>query len=186
MSKPGYKEEEREHVLTPEQAIQYAVRSIEELRLAEQPHCGLLQSPDRQILGPMLASDEPEEDNPQHHPKYYIVPVGIKNERAESGVPLVRHSILIDAYTGEFEELTTFGKPVTYLDAGSALKVVAAALRVTPEELRTAEVTMMFQPGEITYLRAYPFWRVTVGERTYYVDQTGKMFDKLSPGVPGN
>jgi len=177
---------ESPHVLTAEEAKKRATDSIEELQLAEEPGYGLLSDPNLEISAPLLTTDKPDRKSPIQTPQFYIVPFGIKNERTESGAPLVRLCILIDAYTGEFEEMTAFDKPVVYLTNQQAVNVVAAALNVAPAELHDAVVTLMFQSSEISHVRAYPFWRVTVKDRSYYVDQKGKLYGSLFRGRPGN
>ena len=99
---------------------------------------------------------------------------------------LVRVCILVDAYTGEFEEVTAFDEPVVYLTGQQAVNVVAAALNAAPEEFHDAVATLIFQSSEISHVRAYPFWRITVKDRSYYVDQKGKLYGSLLPGRPGN
>jgi hypothetical protein len=44
----------------------------------------------------------------------------------------------------------------------------------------------MFAPGDISHIRAYPFWEVRVGRRTLYVDQLGKLYGKFLPSIPGD
>jgi len=44
----------------------------------------------------------------------------------------------------------------------------------------------MFQPSEITHIRAYPFWKVAVKERVLYVDQLGKLYKTIEPARPGD
>ena len=48
------------------------------------------------------------------------------------------------------------------------------------------EATLTFQPGDITHIRTYPFWQVTVGKRKVYVDQLGKLYGKFLPSIPGD
>jgi len=177
---------ESPHVLTAEEAKKRATDSIEELQLAEEPGYGLLSDPNLEISAPLLTTDKPDRKSPIQTPQFYIVPFGIKNERTESGAPLVRLCILIDAYTGEFEEMTAFDKPVVYLTNQQAVNVVAAALNVAPAELRDAVVTLMFQSSEISHVRAYPFCRVTVKDRSYYVDLRGKLYGSLFRGRTGH
>jgi hypothetical protein len=177
---------ESPQVLTPVDAKKRATDSIEELQLAEEPGYGLLSDPNLEMLDPLLTIDKPDRESPDQTPQFYIVPFGIKNERTESGTPLVRLCILIDAYTGDFEEMTAFDEPVVYLTSQQAVNVVAAALNVASAELHDAVVTLMFQSSEISHVRAYPFWRVTVKDRSYYVDQKGKLYGSLLPGRPGN
>lgn len=177
---------ESRHVLTAEEAKKRATDSIAELQLEEEPGYSLLNDPNLEISDPLLTTDKPDRESPDQNPQFYIVPFGIKNERTESGAPLVRLCILIDASTGEFEEMTAFDKPVVYLTNQQAVNVVAAALNVAPAELHDAVVTLMFQSSEISHVRAYPFWRVTVKDRAYYVDQKGKLYGSLFRGRPGN
>lgn len=177
---------ESRDVLTAEEAKKRAMDSIAELQLAEEPGYGLLSDPNLEISDPLLTIDKPDRQSPDHTPQFYIVPFGIKNERTESGAPLVRLCILIDAYTGEFEEMTAFDKPVVYLTIQQAINVVAAALNVAPADLHDADVTLMFQSSEISHVRAYPFWRVVIKDRSYYVDQKGKLYLRLFRGRPGN
>jgi hypothetical protein len=95
-------------------------------------------------------------------------------------------SVLVNGFTGAFEEVAAFGQPIRYLTRDEALDVVAAALHTTRRELRGADAALMFQPSDITHVRAYPFWRVTVGRRTVYVDQLGQLYGKLLPSIPGD
>ena len=44
----------------------------------------------------------------------------------------------------------------------------------------------MFQPSDITHVRTYPFWKITVGKRVMYVDQLGKLYGKLLESIPGD
>jgi len=177
---------ENGHVLTAEEAKKFATVSIKKLQLAKEPGYGILSDPSLEISDPLLTTDKPHRESSDETPQFYIVPFGIKNERTESGAPLVRLCILIDAYTGEFEEMTAFDKPVVYLTNQQAVNVVAAALNVAPAELHDADVTLMFQSSEISHVRAYPFWRVIVKDRSYYVDQKGKLYGSLFRGRPGN
>ena len=79
-----------------------------------------------------------------------------------------------------------FGQPLKHITEQEARNVVAAALKVAPNRLRDADMTLMFQPGDITHVRTYPFWKIQVGERTLYVDQLGNLYGKLLPAIPGD
>jgi hypothetical protein len=172
--------------VTPQQAIESATRGISELELEEQPQCSLLFHSDRVMLQPLLVREGRESDSSLAVPHFYIIPFAINNERTELDLPLVRLCILVDARTAEFQEVTIFDEPVTYLPQEAAVRVVASALHVAPEELNDADVSIMFQPGEISYIRAYPFWSVIWKGRSYYVDQAGKLYGRLAPGAPGS
>jgi hypothetical protein len=183
-------------LLTPAQAVAAARRWIEEHRLGEMPKYGLLARKGVEVLTPLLVREEPPIRPVGQHarsrtkartakvPHYYIVPFGVRGERSEGGSPLARVCVLVNGYTGAFEEVTSFGQPLKHLTEQEALNVVAAALRVA--RLRGADATLMFQPGDITHVRTYPFWRVQVGQRILYVDQLGKLYGKLLPAIPGD
>ena len=64
--------------------------------------------------------------------------------------------------------------------------MVGSALHRESTELKKARMTLIFQPGDITHIRAYPFWQVNLGNRTVYVDQLGKLYGKFLPSVPGD
>jgi hypothetical protein len=172
--------------LSPSRAIEAARKSITELKLAEQPRYGLLAHRDVQPLEPMVVRDQPPSSRARNVPHYYIVPFGFKQEAHEGGSGLARLCVLVNAYTGAFEEITAFGSPIRYLSSEEALGVVGAALHASPKQLRSAETTLMFQPSDITHVRTYPFWRVRLGRRTVYVDQLGKLYGKLLPSIPGD
>jgi len=94
--------------------------------------------------------------------------------------------VLVNAYTGALEEITTFGAPIRYLSQQEAFDVVASALRVGRSRLKAAEATLMFAPGDITHIRAYPYWRIRVGRRSLYVDQLGKLYGNFLVSIPGD
>ena len=173
-------------LLSPSQAIEAARKWITEMKLGEQSRYSLLSRRDVQPLEPMVVQDQPPRSRARNVPHYYIVPFGFKGEVHERGTGLARVCVLVNAYTGAFEEVTAFGSPIRYLPREDALGVVAAALHTSPEQLRDAETTLMFQPSDITHVRTYPFWRVRVGRRTVYVDQLGQLYGKLLPSIPGD
>jgi Papain-like cysteine protease AvrRpt2 len=172
-------------LLSASQAIEAARRSIAELKLAEQGRYSLLARPDVEPLEPMVVRDQPPGSRARNVPHYYIVPFGFEEERHEGGSRLARVCVLVNAYSGAFEEVTAFGRPIRYLTEQEALRVVASALHTSAERLE-AEATLMFEPSDITHVRTYPFWRIKIGRRTYYVDQLGQLYGKLLPSVPGD
>lgn len=185
-------------LLKPEQAVAAARKWIDEHRLGEMPKYSLLARRDVEALTPLLVREEPPirplgerggsraRSRGAKVPHYYIVPFGIVAERADAGSALARVCVLVNAYTGALEDVSAFGRSVKHLTEAEALGVVAAALKVAPKRLRDVEATLMFQPGDITHVRTYPFWRVRVGDRTVYVDQLGTLYGKLLPAIPGD
>jgi hypothetical protein len=175
-----------EKMLSAAQALEHAKKWISELKLAEQSKYSLLGHKDVEALEPMLVRDEMPGSRKKNVPHYYIVPFGDKSESQERGARIVRICVLVNAYSGHFEEVTAFGKPVRYFSKEEALDVVAGAMRVDRKKLKEAETTLVFQPSDITHVRVWPFWQVKIGRRTVYVDQTGKLYGKLLPSQPGD
>jgi hypothetical protein len=190
--------------LTPQEAVEFARRGVAELRLEEQSRYSLLSRDDVVPMEPMLVREEPppapakgrameswarseiRRGRARNVPAYYIVPFGFEREFGQGGSRLARVCVLVNAFTGRVEEVTAFGTPVRYLTAEEAFDVVASALHAERRELDDAEVTLMFQPSDISHIRAYPFWRIATRRRTFYVDQLGKLYGKLLLSVPGD
>jgi hypothetical protein len=172
-------------MITPEQAIKSANKAIADLNLAKQTRYKMLGGAGVTNLVPILVREEKPGSKIKDVSQYYIVPfstsAGAKSKTQTSGV-----SVLIDAVSGMYKEATVFGKAVHYLTAQEVLKIVATAMRKKPEDLKEAEIYMMFQPSEITHIRSWPFWRVKIGTRIVYVDQLGQMFSKIRPSIPGD
>jgi hypothetical protein len=173
-------------LLSPEEALEKAHGIIEERKLAEHPQYALLAREDVAASTPMLVREELADSKARNVPHYYIVGYGLRGEAAERGDRLIRTVVLVNAYTGAMEEVTTFGRPIRYLPEEEARAIVARALHQEPARLNDAPATLMFQYGDITHIRSYPFWRVTVGRRNYYVDQLGQFYGRLVPAVPGD
>ena len=45
---------------------------------------------------------------------------------------------------------------------------------------------MVFEAGEITHVRLYPFWRVELDKKTLFVDQLGRVYGRFMPAIPGD
>jgi len=171
--------------LTSDEAIEAAERAIQQNGMLEWPQCAILRNPKIRPQTPMFTRESSEEDGvPDTHS--FIVPYGLEGERSPSGVPITRLCILIEAVAGEFEEVATFGKPVTYLQKEAAIGIVSSALRASEGQLHVTDASLMFQSSEITHLRVYPFWRVVVNERAHYVDQEGRLYDEIPRSRSGS
>ncbi len=171
-------------LLDKEKAIEAARQSIAANNMAEWPQCVLLKNPQLVVQHPFLVQDRGDEDS--EISKYtWVVPYGIEGDKNEDSVPFARLCILVDGATGEFEEVTVFGKPVPYLAKAKAVEVVATALHLQDLILVTGS-ELMFEPSEITTSRAYPFWKMVVARREYFVDQAGKFYDHISKGKGGS
>jgi len=173
-------------LLPANQAVAHAKRWIAELKLGRQSKYSLLAHQDAGHMEPMIVREELPKSRAKSVPHYYIVPFGFRKEVGERGTRLARVCVLVNAFTGQLEEVTAFGEPVRFLRKEEALDVVASALQIGRRQLRGAEAILMFQPSDITHVRTFPFWRVRVGKRTVYVDQLGKLYGKLLPSIPGD
>lgn len=173
-------------LLSPKAAVEYATKWVAEFDLERHSQHVLLGRKDVTAAEPLLVREEPARKGASRIPHYYIVPFGFRQEIAEGRAPLARASVLVNAFTGDFEELTAFGRPIRYLPKEEALAIATAAMQGDAKELKRAEATLAFRPGDITHIRAYPFWQITVGNRTVYVDQLGKFYGKFLPAIPGD
>lgn len=182
-----------DRTISPEEAIKYAEIAIRELRLGEKTPHTILRRKGISFLPPILVREEIKPGlEKEKVPYYYIVPFGFERETGQCGMRLARLCVIVNAFTGHFEEITTFGKPVRYLPEKEAIDIVAKALNLKKEEIekmldeKIIQTTMMFQPSEITHIRTYPFWKVTVKEKVLYVDQLGKLYKTIEPARPGD
>jgi len=166
-------------------AIKRATQIVSELKPEQQPRHGVFVR-HAEPLEPLLVREDAPGGRARRVPYYYIVPFGLAGELSERGFRQVRGAVLLNAYTGALEEISTFGTPITYLREDEALNIVASALRIGRDRLTTAQATLMFAPGDITHIRAYPFWRIRIGRRTLFVDQQGKLYGKFLTSVPGD
>lgn len=171
-----------EKLLSPVQAVEYAKKWIAKMDLAKQSKYKLLGRRDAINLNPLLVCDRIPNSKDKNDPYYYIVPFGLKRDKTQ----VARVCLLVNAYTGNFEEVTVFGNPMRYLLEEEALKIVADAMRLDQKKLRDVSLRLMFLPGDITHVRTWPFWEVKISDRIVYVDQLGKLYGKLLPSIPGD
>lgn len=172
-------------IIKPEKAQRLAQQWLRQLRSDKQEKYAFLNREDVHPMEPMLVR-EGASRRAKRVPQYYIVPFALRNEFSERGSQMARACVLLNAYTGAFEEVTTFGRSIRYLTREEALAVVASALQKDVRELEKVDAALMFEAGDITHIRSYPFWRIDVGQRTLYVDQLGKLYGKLLPAIPGD
>ena len=165
-------------VISPAEAGAKAEAIIRETGMKEWPQCQLLNDPNVERRLAFRVEEETRTEGGAAK-QTYIVPYGIKDEHDDEGTPLTRMCILLDGTTGKFEEETTFGEPITYLSQEKAIGIVAHALGLQAMGTNSFDATLMFDPGPISHVRAYPFWKVVVSGHDYYVDQTGKFYDEL-------
>lgn len=177
-----------EKIIKPDEAVNYAMRWIAELQLGRK--YPVLQKEGMTHLQPILVHQQfpgpkagPTRGQKEitFYPSYYIVPFGFENEEG-----FVRVSIIVNAYTGKFEEIGAFGRPVQYLPEKKAIDIAAKAMRLTREEMMEVKARMIFQPSELTHIRTYPFWEIAVKERFLYIDQLGAVYRVIKPSMRGD
>ena len=177
-----------EEILETKLVEEFVYRLIEELELAKKPQCLILGRKGIRHLQPILVYEEVK----GLVPSYYLVPFGLEKETGPCDEPVARLGIIINAYTGQFEEIGAFGKPVSYLPEMAAIKIAAKALALPDDQIdkmvseREISATMMFQHSELTHIRIYPFWKITIKDKTLYVDQLGKLYNTIVPSRPGD
>jgi hypothetical protein len=173
-------------VIPPGKAVRLVKNWIKEGKIPNKQQHALLARKDLVILEPIIVAEHvvsPEKSKIE--PRYYIVPLGLERERDENEPVMARISIIVNAFTGEFEEITSFGRPVKYLREKEAVSVAAKALGVKRMQ-KEVKASLEFKPSDITHIRAYPFWKITIGERTVYVDQIGMVYARIKISVPGD
>jgi hypothetical protein len=119
---------------------------------------------------------------------YYMVPFGYREGRLSQG------ALLVNAYSGEFEEIGVFQRPITYLDRERAIGL-GLCFSCTGDEKRRAEAQerremanaeLIFRTSAQTQSRFMPVWRVQVRDRVVYVTQQERVFVELMPMQPGD
>ena len=175
-------------IIPPEEAIKYAKKWIDELELSKKLQYTILEERGVSNLQPMLVREEikPGLEKGKEVPYYYIVPFGFEYEIGDYGIGLARVCVIVNAYTGRFEEIGAFGKPVRYILKEEVIDIIASYLALKREEIEKLKPILMFQPSDITHIRLYPFWRIMVADRVLYVDQMGKVYKVITPSVPGD
>ena len=175
-------------IISPEEAIKYAKNWIDELELSKKLQYTILEEREVINLQPMLVREEikPGLEKEKEVPYYYLIPFGFEHEIGDYGIGLARVCVIINAYTGRFEEIGAFGKPVRYILKEEVIDIIASYLALKREEIEKLKPTLMFQPSDITHIRLYPFWRIMVADRVLYVDQMGKVYKDITPSVPGD
>jgi hypothetical protein len=173
-------------IITPEKAVELVKKWVKENRIPNKQQHALLTRKDLITLEPVLVTEHSlAAEKPKTNPRYYVVPLGLKREKSENEPILARMSVIVNAFTGEFEEITTFGRAVRYLREKEAIAIAIKAMGLAqiPQELKAE---LMFMPSDITHIRAYPFWIITAKNLTVYVDQLGAVYGRIKPSVPGD
>jgi hypothetical protein len=177
-----------DRIIPPREAVEHASSAIRKLALNKKETYAILNKRNFRSARPMLVREELGEEIEEDKvvPHYYIVPYGFTWETDLCRSRLYRLAVMVNAYTGQFEEIVRFHKPVRYLSRAEVISAVAKAMKIPLRKAREAEVTLMFRPSDITHIRAFPFWKIELAEKVLYVDQLGMVYKEIKPSVPGD
>lgn len=181
-------------IIEAEESVKLAFKWVEELGFAKTPPYSILTKKGMTNLNPILVREEikPGMEEEINVPYYYLVPFGFEREIGTCNVRLARIAIIVNAFTGKFEEIGAFGKPVRFLPEREAINIAAKAMNLSDREIekmieeKIITAKMMFQPSEITHIRIYPFWKITIKENILYLDQLGTLYGTIVPSRPGD
>jgi hypothetical protein len=112
--------------------------------------------------------------------KYYVVPFRQKSEVSELGTPLTRLCVRVNAFTGNFEGLTMFARPVRYIQQKEAGQIAARNLGLKSRDLRAVEAELVFQPLQTHVTSSLPIWQFTKENQSVFVAQNGSVFGTLN------
>lgn len=147
-------------VIAAEEALEYATKWIDEYKLYEIRPYKILEK--AKPLTPLLVN--------RNYGGYYIVPYALEEGR------LVQAAVLVNAYTGEFQEVGRF-KPSRYMPKEEAIRVALEHLKVKePKEIKAA---LVFPTKERVVSRYFPLWEVKVDRKLLAVNRQGKIYTKI-------
>ncbi len=159
-------EVEKGEVISAEEALKLSLRHVKERKLAERKEFRYLSKtrPTRALLVN------------KRHKGYYIVPFEDENRRA----PL---AVLLNAYTGDFQEIGAFRHPIEYLSQQEAVDIAVCSIRKKPA--RRPVVELEYAVSEQMKSRYRPLWKVTMAEEKTpiirYISQLGEVFTEVTP-----
>lgn len=164
------KEVEKGKPISAESALILAKKHVSERKLKEKKQFGFLRntSPKKAFLVNGRFKG------------YYIVPFEQKDGR-------ISGAVLLNAYTGNFQEIASFNRYMQYLSEREAVRIAVCTIGKKPSGKPSAE--LVFRSAEQIRSRYQPVWKVVVPvgkmkiER--YVSQLGEVFIELSPKVLG-
>ncbi len=158
-------------VISPEEAEELALQHIRDRKLYEKkPYRFVRDTYPRRAF---LVNEK--------YKGYYVVPFEFEKEELSPG------AVLLNAYTGEFQEIGAFPRPLEYLSREEAIQIAICSVRKKPTKPPVAE--LMFEISEQTRSRYRPIWKVSipVEEITVirYVNQLGLTYLELTSPLYG-
>lgn len=150
-------------------AGELAAKWIEEYKLYKKEPYSILQH--NKLLQPLLVN--------RKYKGYYIVPLGYEKGQISQG------AVVINAYTGEFQEIGVFHMPVKYISRDRAIKLALSYLCAC-KDVKKAMAELVFRHSEETQSRYLPAWQITYLKQVVFVTMDGKVLDELTPIDPGD
>ena len=158
--------------IPPGKAKELALQHVKKRKLGEEKRFGFLKETSPREA--FLVNEK--------HKGYYIVPFEVKKGRLSLG------AVLLNAYTGEFQEIGAFSAPLEYLSKKAALQI--AIRSVNAKLIKPATAELVFEPSEHTRSRYCPIWKVFIPVKGItiirYVNQSGSTFTELESPRGGN
>jgi hypothetical protein len=171
---------DKKKIISPKKAVKYARHWIKKLDLAAaDPAYALLADENAKPLDPILVREEmnPGLAKDATVPYYYIIPYAMDTEFEKK---ISRVCVMVNAFTGNFEEVTGYEEPLTYLEKEKAIEAVVRVKELTTEEAANAQAEVVFTPTYFTYLRYKPFWRVEIGNIVSYVEMDCPVMEEMA------
>lgn len=194
--------------VSPDEAVGIAQKALSELLWSKQG--AFFRQPDAtykpgsaMLVRETAGSPETVDGEPV---RYYIVPfsmelpdgcsaalvglwrkiLGKQNQtlRQSRNNPSVGVSVLVNAHTGDVEEVCKLSRPMTYLSAQNALEVASnlvskAALGAATKQVMISEPELVLLPQQKGVASHSPVWAISIGERLVYISQEGLVIGRL-------
>ena len=160
--------------IPPEEAIKRALDAIQQRGLARKKQFAFLNE---DVVAERAFLTNRDQGG------YYIVAFENRETRESLG------AVLINAYSGDFQEIGAFPTSVRYVSEKEAVEIATASLRKRPN--RVLQSDLVYQIAEEIPNRFFPVWRVVMEvediRETRYVTQFGEVFLELvTPRLGGD
>ncbi len=163
-------EVEKGEVISAEAALALAAKHIKERKLIENRKFSFLNK--AKATRALLIN--------RNYKGYYLVPLEYEDRRSPG-------AIIMNAYTGEFQEIGAFANPLEYVTEEEAVNIAMCSIRKKPVKKPVAELE--FRASEQMKSRYRPVWKVATfvgkSEIVRYVSQLGEVFTEITPLLIG-
>jgi hypothetical protein len=111
---------------------------------------------------------------------YYIVPFAYLDSTISLG------AIIVNAYSGQFQEAAVFPKPIQFLTEDEAIRAALCYVGRCSYPAEKVSAQLIFKLSDASQTRFLPLWRLTIGSEVVYVSQEGRVYRDLPEPVPGS